>query len=123
MGSARTEAKPEVILGTLDKGLRVLDALAAGDTADGETLTELAHRLRMHRTTLFRVLTTLRAHGYIERDPPSERYRLGVKLVALASRLLNHLDVRQVGRPALIALRDQTQELVHIWSFSTVSTW
>jgi IclR family acetate operon transcriptional repressor len=108
---------PELVLGTLDKGLRVLEALAASEAEAGLTLTELSRRLAMNRTTLFRFLVTLRARGYVQREPGSDRYRLGTGVLYLASALLNGLDIRRVAQPLLRALRDQTQELVHLTIF------
>jgi DNA-binding IclR family transcriptional regulator len=105
---------PESILSTLDKGLRVLDELALEQGRDGLTLTEIAVRMDMHRTTLFRLLTTLRARGYVTRDPRTDRYRLGVKLLGLSAVLLNQIDVREICRPALIDLRDRTRELIQL---------
>ncbi len=109
-----TEPPSPLMLSTLDKGLRVLEYLAQPDASEGLTLTELAQRLGMHRTTLFRFLVTLRHRGYIERDEDSDRYRLGVGVLALASSLLNNLDVRRIARPVLLDLRNTTQELVHL---------
>ncbi|HET8522718.1 MAG TPA: IclR family transcriptional regulator [Thermomicrobiales bacterium] len=108
------EHNSEFILSTLDKGLRVLEALAETEPARGLTLTELARVVGMHRTTLFRILATLRARGYVARDSENDRYRLGLQLLSLSSALLNDLDMRQVARPILQALRDETQELVHL---------
>jgi DNA-binding IclR family transcriptional regulator len=109
-----TESAPPLVLSTLDKGLRVLEMLARPDAGEGLTLTELAHRLGMHRTTLFRFLVTLRARGYVERDVDSDRYRLGIGVLTLAASLLNNLDIRRVARPVLLSLRNSSQELVHL---------
>ncbi|MBA2518248.1 MAG: IclR family transcriptional regulator [Chloroflexia bacterium] len=102
------------ILSTLDKGLRVLEMLARPEAAEGLTLTELANRLGMHRTTLFRFLATLRARGYVEREAATDRYRLGIGVLTMASSLLHNLDVRRIARPILLDLRNSTQELVHL---------
>jgi DNA-binding IclR family transcriptional regulator len=109
-----TESNPPLVLSTLDKGLRVLEALARPTAVDGLTLTELAHLLGMHRTTLFRFLVTLRARGYIERDPDTDRYRLGIGVLVLATSLLNNLDIRRIAHPVLLDLRNSTHELVHL---------
>lgn len=104
----------EQTLGTLEKGLRVLEALAAVGTGPGLTLTELGQRLGMNRTTLFRFLVTLRANGYVERETGTDRYRLGVQVLSLASSLLSGLDIRHAARPVLLDLGDRTRELVHL---------
>lgn len=107
------QPKAEFILTTLDKGLRILEVLA-DDPGGGLTLTELGRVLGMHRSTLFRFLATLRARGYVERDPTTDRYRLGVGALTLASSYLSGLDLRQIARPHLQDLCDRTQELVHL---------
>ena len=112
--SPATRPPSTMILRTLDKGLRVLDLLATDAPAEGLTLTEIAARLGMHRTTVFRLLATLRQRGYIVRDAKSDRYTLGTHIVSLASSLLRRLDAREVARPVLLDLRDRTDELVHL---------
>lgn len=111
-----TDAEPrrKLILSTLDKGLHILEVLAGDEVARGLTLTELSRLLGMHRTTLFRFLTTLTARGYIDRDPVTDRYTLGVRSLMLASSFLDNLEIRQVARPILVSLCDKTQELVHL---------
>lgn len=104
----------ELILSTLDKGLHVLEVLAEVESVAGLTLTELSRMLGMHRTTLLRMLTTLQARGYVSRDPVSDRYQLGMKVLALSATLLRRLDIRQVARPMLQALCAETGELVHL---------
>lgn len=117
MTPTQTEQNPELILSTLDKGLRVLETLGRDGADRGLTLTELGRLLGMHRTTLFRFLATLRARGYVERDPGTDRYRLGLEVLSLASSLLDGLDVRRLARPVLVALSDATRELVHLAVF------
>ncbi|MGH2560287.1 MAG: IclR family transcriptional regulator [Thermomicrobiales bacterium] len=102
------------MLSTLDKGLRILEAVATADAPRGLTLTELGRLLGMHRTTLLRFLVTLRARGYLDRDPATDRYRLGVQVLTLAATWLNDLDIRQVAKPLLQNLCDRSQELVHL---------
>ncbi len=101
------------MLATLDKGLRVLEALSETDPSRA-TLTALSNSLGMHRTTLFRILGTLRARGYVRRDEAGDRYRLGVRILTLASAVLNDLDIRQAAMPALERLQHQTRELVFL---------
>jgi IclR family transcriptional regulator, KDG regulon repressor len=101
------------MLSTLDKGLRVLDALARSDTGS-ESLTSLSRAVDIHRTTVSRILGTLRARGYVTRERGTDRYRLGVRMLSLAAAVLDDLDIRQVARPALQALRGDARELVFL---------
>jgi DNA-binding IclR family transcriptional regulator len=101
------------ILSTLDKGLHVLGALSE-DGASSMNLTSLSRSLGMHRTTLFRILGTLQARGYVARDPDSDGYRLGVRVLSLASAVLADLDIRKAGHQPLQQFREQTGELVFL---------
>ncbi len=102
----------ELILSTLDKGLHVLEVLAAVDTPEGQNLTELSRILGLHRTTLLRILTTLQTRGFVTRDRTTDRYRIGMRVLSLSAAVLRNLDIRQTARPALQRLGTETQELV-----------
>jgi DNA-binding IclR family transcriptional regulator len=66
---------------TLDRGLRALEALA--DAPSGLTVTELADRLGVNRTIVYRLLATLELHGLARRDAAG-RARLGIGVLSLA---------------------------------------
>jgi DNA-binding IclR family transcriptional regulator len=108
------ENRSDPTLTTLDRGLRILEQLADDGARSGLTLTELARALDMHRSTMFRFLVTLRTRGYIDREPATDRYRLGARTLTLAGAYLDRLDVRRVAHPALQSLCDRTRELVHL---------
>jgi IclR family acetate operon transcriptional repressor len=87
--------------------LALLDILAASDSGLG--VSELARRIGVNASTASRLLATLEHQGFVERDP-SGPYRLGLKLVALADRVLARLDVRALARPQLERLVAATGE-------------
>lgn len=104
----------DTILSTLDKGLHVLDILSTANTSRGLTLTELSRAIGMHRTTLFRILSTLQARRLVERDGDTDRYQIGLGVLSLASARLRDLDIRHVARPILLRLCEQTRESVYL---------
>ena len=67
---------------TLDRGLRVLDVLAA--STEGLTVTELATRLDVNRTVVYRLVSTLEQHALVRRDPRG-RLHVGLGVLHLAS--------------------------------------
>ena len=67
---------------TLDRGLRVLGVLA-GSTG-GLTVTELATRLDVNRTVVYRLVSTLEQHALVRRDPKG-RLHVGLGVLHLAS--------------------------------------
>lgn len=77
-------------------------------------VTEISHRTGLHKSTAFRLLETLEAEGLISRDPDTGRFRLGVGLIALAGRVLEHMDLRQASRRHMRILADRTGETVNL---------
>jgi IclR family mhp operon transcriptional activator len=56
--------------------LRGLEALTVLNLRDGATVSEVAHEIRLPRTTVYRILETLCDSGYAFRDAADEHYRL-----------------------------------------------
>jgi DNA-binding IclR family transcriptional regulator len=105
---ART-GKPAVRrVAAVERSLRVLEALAE---AGGELGTnELARRTRVNPSSVSRLLATLAAGGYVDHNEDSGRYRLGVRLLHLGNVALAGLDLRELAKPYLEALVEETGE-------------
>lgn len=98
---------------SVSKALRILEVLA--DCPRGEMgISEVARVLGWHRTTAYRFMQTLVEEGYVQYLPEGERYRLTFKLVGLANRMVNRLDIRQVARPHLVNLVQKWQINAHL---------
>jgi IclR family acetate operon transcriptional repressor len=61
-------------------------------------------------STVSRLLATLADAGLVRRAPDSGRFRLGPRLVELGIAALARVDLRQLGRPHLLALTEATGE-------------
>ena len=95
-------------LASVDRALALLDALA--ELPSGARVGELAQRTSINQSTVSRLLGTLMARGFVDRDDATARYRLGLRLVAYADAVLAGLDVRTIARPHLERLVAQTGE-------------
>ena len=95
-------------LESVDRALALLDALA--ELPSGARVSELAQRTAINQSTVSRLLGTLMARGFVDRDDTTARYRLGLRLVAYADAVLAGLDVRAIARPHLERLVEQTGE-------------
>jgi DNA-binding IclR family transcriptional regulator len=93
---------------TLEKGLRVLELVAenAGDIG----LTQLSEQLDESLTVLFRILRTLVGLGYLNQDPHTKRYSLGLRVWELGEKAMARLDVVEKIRPTLTRLTHLTGE-------------
>jgi len=94
-------------VGSVARAVQVLDVLAASDSGLG--VNEVARRLGVNASTASRLLATLQEAGLVERTEAGP-YRLGLRLVALSDRVLAQLDVRQLARPLLTRLVNDTGE-------------
>ena len=92
---------------TLAKGLKVLDLLARAD--GGMRATEVARAFGLNLNTASRMLATLEASGFVNRDP-NGAYGIGAKMIAAAVRKLNVPKLTGIARPYLMALREATSE-------------
>ncbi len=77
-------------------------------------VTEIANELGIHKSTAYRLLTTLRDRGLVDQEPATEKYRLGFGLVLLASTVTADLDVLRCARPVCERLSERTQETVTV---------
>jgi IclR family acetate operon transcriptional repressor len=92
-------------VGSVARALALLDALAEGPAG----VNALARRIGVNPSSASRLLATLDSGGLVDREPGGP-YRLGLRLVALADGVLARLDVRDLARPELRALVEQTGE-------------
>jgi IclR family acetate operon transcriptional repressor len=97
---------------SIERAMRILEELA--EEKDGIGVTELSRRLDLHKSTVHRLLSTLLGLGYVEQNPHSERYRLGMKLLYLGGSILERMDLRREAHELLKQLCDEVNEAVHL---------
>lgn len=108
---AKGKLDPKIIH-SLDKGLEVLELVAANGEEVG--LSELAQTLGWDKSTVFRLLTTLIRRGYVDQDAETKRYRLGFRILHLERQLFQSLDLPRMSRDVLTRLANATGEAAHL---------
>lgn len=91
-------------LRSLKRGLKVLSLLNQTETL---SITELARRLGLPRTTAERILLTLLAEGYVQRIPDDRRYRLSAKVCSLSGGFSDDCRLVQAATPMLFKVTEQ----------------
>lgn len=98
-------------LQSVTRAIRTLELIGeAGELG----VTEIGRRLGVHKATASRLASTLAERGFVERDPMSQRYRLGLGLVGLAGAARSGADLIRLTRRALEELADRTRETVNL---------
>lgn len=105
-GSGRTRT-----IQSVDRAAALLKAIA--DSNQPPTVVELAAACGLNRTTAWRLLATLDAHGLVERDPVSQRYSLGYAFLRIAAGADLDPLVRR-ARPVLERLARETGETTNL---------
>lgn len=100
----------QYILQSVSNALSVLDLLA---THKSLSAVEVSREMNLGKTTAFRLLTTLEAHGYISKDAEAH-YRLGMKLALMGDVVTRRSELAHLAHPYLEALRSEFQETVHL---------
>jgi DNA-binding IclR family transcriptional regulator len=102
---------PKTAIQVIDRAAALLDALGGAGVA--ASLKILSADTGLHPSSVSRILASLMAHGYVEKEG-SGRYKLGVRLLQLAAKVGTQLDVRRVAPPVMEWLRDQVGETVNL---------
>lgn len=97
---------------SVSRSLRILEVLGRSDKP--QSLAEITDSVQLPKTTVHRLLETLQCEGYVEQDPETRQFLLSSKILELAASFLGRLDVREVARPILMELWQQSQETVHL---------
>jgi IclR family transcriptional regulator, mhp operon transcriptional activator len=83
---------------------RGLDALTVLNLRDGATVSEVAHEIRLPRTTVYRILETLCSSGFVYRDHLDERYRLTILVRSLSGGFDDETWVTHIAKPIIAQL-------------------
>ena len=91
---------------SIERAFAVLGALADGPVG----VTDVAARVGLPKSTAARMLSSLEREGAVEQVPGETRYRLGPRLVALASGLRDRRGLVAIAHPTLAALAGELGE-------------
>lgn len=100
---------PNYLIPNLVNAGRVLKHLAA---EPGKTVLEISRSLKVPRTTVLRIVTSLAQEGLLETD--GNAYSLGPALIYLGIRATAGVDLTGLARPLLKQLAAETGETAHL---------
>jgi len=106
------KTQPNYPIKVLDKSLSVLETLLRGNSP--MSVTEISEKLGIYPSTAHRMLDTLRYWGYVEQNPDTQKYQLGLKVVELGMAKLREMDLLKEASPYLKELVSECNETVHL---------
>jgi DNA-binding IclR family transcriptional regulator len=112
--SNSSDQGPSEAVGTLqsvDRALAILELLAQRPELG---VTEIGAELGVHKSTAFRLVTTLEQHRLVEQLGERGKYRLGFGVVRLAGAATARLDLAREARPVCRRLAAEFNETVNL---------
>lgn len=97
---------------SVDRAIAILKSFSLETPERG--VSELSRKLGLHKSTVSRLARSLANGGLLSQDAQTGRYRLGVEVLALASRVTLHANIREIAGPLLRDLAYETQETVSL---------
>jgi IclR family transcriptional regulator, KDG regulon repressor len=97
---------------SLIKALRILDVLAERPAGFG--ITDLSEALQIGKSTVHRLLATLKDEGYVVMHPSSSRYILGGRIARLGQQLSDQYQLLTFGVPVIRRLAREHNETVNL---------
>ncbi|ELZ05212.1 IclR family transcriptional regulator [Natrialba asiatica] len=103
------DTKPETPVKTAQTTFRIVEALKE---LDGATVTAIADRLELPKSSAYNYLKTLEHEGYVVSD--GRTYELGLRFLDLGAYARTQKKLYDVGKPELRTVADETGELANL---------
>jgi IclR family KDG regulon transcriptional repressor len=98
----------------VERAIQILDCF--DDEHPERGVSEIALAVDLHKATAHRIIVTLFNNGYLERTQ-DEKYRLGLKLANLGSKVIRRMDLRSEALPYMTQLVERWGETCDIGIF------
>lgn len=91
MGATNKTGQPQTIE-SLSRGLDILGLFSVSNTE--LSVVEISRQLGVSQSTAYRLLQTLQYKGFVNQNPDTRRYRLSLRVIEVASIVLDSMDLR-----------------------------
>jgi IclR family KDG regulon transcriptional repressor len=108
----KPKEKKESTVRALDKALEILEHLS--QLTEEIDLAALARRTLIPKSTLLRLLNTLKSHNLIQQNHKSQKYQLGWALIYLGKVASGYYTLPNIVRPYLEQLAQKTGETANL---------
>jgi DNA-binding IclR family transcriptional regulator len=96
----------------VERALAILEAVAL--ESEGLSNAEISRKLQIPKSSASYILRTLEKQGYLNRNPETGKYRVGLKVLSLSRGALTGIDVREVALPIMRHLMEKTNLTCHL---------
>ncbi len=97
---------------SIDRALTILEVLS--NYNDGLGVTEISQEVGLHKSTVYRLLSTLIYKDYVVQDMETNKYKITLKLFELGSRKVEGMDLLTASQTFTRQLMEVVNEVVHL---------
>ena len=99
-------------LSSVKKALKLLRSFSVDEPEKG--ITELAKTLHLTKSTVQRLVVTLTEEGFLQKNPKTHRYRLGMSILGLSGIITSSNELYNEAMPVLRKLVEVVGETAHL---------
>jgi DNA-binding IclR family transcriptional regulator len=110
--TASGPSKPYYLIQSVDRALGILQCFIEERRPLG--VTEIARKLKLHKSVVHRPMLTLQVHGYLEQMTDTDKYMIGPKAFELGSVFANSNSLVDEGKRILAQLVERTGLTAHL---------
>lgn len=114
-GESMEKNTKQIKVKSLYKALQILLYFTEG--AEELGVTELAEKSGVLKSTVSNIMSTYEVCGMVERNPKTNKFRLGIKILELSNQFYYNNDIRKVIRPYMEKVAEETRETVYLAVF------
>ena len=111
VGDAKKKVSERNIIKSLDNSLMLLEYMSHHH---GMRITEISKDLDMDVSTIHRILKTMVGRGFVEQDPETRKYHLGLTAQLLGSTSIRQTNLHRFGWPFLESLSRVVDETINL---------
>lgn len=100
------------IVQSVDRALSILEVLA--DYSKGLGVTEISDKVGLHKSTVYRLLSTLLYKSYVMQDHETNKYKLTMKLFELGNKKTKDMNILTASKPYTKELMEKVNEVIHL---------
>lgn len=100
------------MLESANRVLQLLEIFRPGEP--DVSLTQIAERMSLPKSSVHRLLETLMAHRFVERNQTTRRYRLGIRVFEIGSIVIHDRGLHSAAHPLIEELALTTGETCHL---------
>jgi len=97
---------------SVERALDILDCLS--EYPKGCGIGELSKSLGLSKSTIHRIITTLKYKKYVTQNKENDKYQLDIKILNLSASITNSMDLINIARPYIYEFSNKFDEVIHL---------